>query len=183
MEELRLREITMERHKDAERSNFAKKLVSGKVTRAEYSCYLYNMRSVYSWIETAAIRLRALEGIEGIRRTKAINSDHKIIQLNSDYHLKSALEYTDYLASITQTDTILAHVYVRHMGDLSGGQIIANKLKDKFPTKFYEFAEDPEVLKDKLKAKLNNDMADEAMLAFDYANKIFLELDQSDDLG
>ena len=69
------------------------------------------------------------------------------------------------------------------MGDLSGGQIIANRIKEELPIKFYEFDEDTEVLKDKLREKLNNDMADEAMVAFDHAHKIFLELDAQDDLG
>mgnify|MGYP000147026298 CR=1 FL=1 len=177
MEELRLREITMERHKDAERSNFAKKLVSGKVTKAEYSCYLYNMRTVYSWIETSAVRLRALEGIEGIRRTKAITSDHKIIELNSDYHLKSTLEYTDYLASINRTDTILAHVYVRHMGDLSGGQMI----KDKVPGsgKMYTFeamTHSVDEMKALIRKRTKDSMADEANKSFEFSTKIFEEL-------
>ena len=36
---LKLRELTMEHHKNAERSNFAKKLVSGKIDRAKCAKY------------------------------------------------------------------------------------------------------------------------------------------------
>lgn len=181
--ELKLREITMEHHKSAERSNFAKKLVSGKVSINEYALYLYNMRIVYSCLETCAMKLKVLDGVENIRRTGHIKSDLRRMGIRQLDILDSVVEYNDYLFGITDPEKILAHVYVRHMGDLSGGQIIANKLKDKFPTRFYKFVEDPEVLKDKLRKKLNNDMADEAMLAFDYAHKIFLELDARDDLG
>jgi len=186
---LKLRELTMEQHKNAERSNFAKKLVSGKIDRAEYAEYLRNMWVVYNCLETCAIKLRTLEGIENIRRTKGIKSDlikilgSKREAIDTSNLCPSTIEYVDYLTPISDPEKILAHVYVRHMGDLSGGQIIANRIKDKLPTKFYEFAEDPEVLKDKLREKLNNDMADEAMVAFDYAHKIFLELDARDDLG
>jgi heme oxygenase len=181
--ELKLRELTMERHKNAERSNFAKKLVSGKISADEYARYLYNMRIVYSSLETCAIKLRVMDGLEKIRRTSNIKSD--LIELgNPQFNpYKSTIEYVDYLAGITDPEKILAHVYVRHMGDLSGGQIIANRIKDELPIKFYEFDEDTEVLKDKLREKLNNDMADEAMVAFDHAHKIFLELDAQDDLG
>jgi len=175
--ELKLRELTMEHHKNAERSNFAKKLVSGKISADEYALYLYNMRIVYSCLETCAIKLRVMDGLEKIRRTSRIKSD--LIQLgNTTFSpCRSTIEYVDYLAGITDPEKILAHVYVRHMGDLSGGQIIANRIKDQLPTTFYEFDEDTEVLKEKLREKLNNDMADEAMVAFDYAHKIFLELD------
>jgi hypothetical protein len=39
------------------------------------------------------------------------------------------------------------------------------------------------MLKEKLREKLNNDMAEEAMRAFDHAHYIFLELDKLNDLG
>ena len=180
--ELKLRELTMKHHKDAERSNFAKKLVSGKIDADEYARYLYNMRIVYSSLEICAIKLQVMDGLEKIRRTSGIKSD--LIELGDPKFnpCKSTVEYVDYLTGITDPEKILAHVYVRHMGDLSGGQIIANKIKGELPTKFYEFDEDIEVLKDKLREKLNNDMADEAMVAFDHAHKIFLELDSQDDL-
>lgn len=179
--ELKLRELTMEHHKNAERSNFAKKLVSGKISADEYARYLYNMRIVYSSLETCAIKLRVMDGLEKIRRTSRIKSD--LIELgNPQFNpCKSTIEYVDYLAGISDPEKILAHVYVRHMGDLSGGQIIANRIKNELPIKFYEFDEDTEVLKDKLREKLNNDMADEAMVAFDHAHKIFLELDRLHD--
>ena len=51
---LKLRELTMEHHKNAERSNFAKKLVSGKIQALEYYTYLYNMGFLYGTLENIA---------------------------------------------------------------------------------------------------------------------------------
>jgi heme oxygenase len=62
---------------------------------------------------------------------------------------------------------------------MAGGQMIAKKVPGK--GRFYEF-EDVENLKLKLREKLNNDMADEAKIAFDFATDLFVELDNIDDL-
>jgi len=175
---LKLRELTMEHHKNAERSNFAKKLVSGKVNTLEYSTYLYNMGFVYGTLENVAKSVECLDGIESICRTDRIWKDCKELRYGVPPILFFTKEYMNYLLHIREDrEKVLAHVYVRHMGDLSGGQIISKRLGDKFPVNFYQFDEDQDMLKDKLREKLNNDMADEAMVAFDYAHKIFLELD------
>ena len=189
---LKLRELTMQHHKNAERSNFAKKLVSGKIQAMAYYIYLYNMGFVYGNLENIAMSLGVLDDINHIRRTDNIWKDyhemrHKFAMdrfLPPDI-LDSVAEYIDYLHSIKHNKhKILAHIYVRHMGDLSGGQIIAKRLDERFPKAFYKFMVEEDYLKEKLREKLNNDMADEAMVAFDYAHKIFLELDKlTNDLG
>jgi len=186
MKMLKLRELTMEHHKNAERSNFAKKLVSGKIQALEYYIYLYNMGFLYGTLENIAMSLGVLDDIDGIRRTDNIWKDYHEMRekfamdrfLPPDI-LNSVAEYIDYLHSIKHNKhKILAHIYVRHMGDLSGGQIIAKRLDERFPKDFYKFMVEEDYLKEKLKEKLNNDMADEAMFAFEWAHRIFLELDK-----
>lgn len=66
------------------------------------------------------------------------------------------------------------------MGDLSGGQIIAKNLKDKFPVRFYEFEQDVIILKDKFREKLDDSMAPEATIAFGFAADILQEMDHID---
>ena len=194
-----LASLTQAAHQNAERQEFASKMMSGKMSEEKYKTYLYNMWLVYDILEDVALSMGCFGPedlsmpdddlpLDGLTQADDIWADYTELggtEENPPQVVPSTEAYRSHIVKNCQHDKekLFAHIYVRHMGDLSGGQIIANKLKDKFPTKFYEFSEDPEVLKDKLKAKLNNDMADEAMLAFDYANKIFLELDQSDDLG
>jgi len=185
---LKLRELTMNHHKDAERSNFAKKLVSGKIQAMEYYIYLYNMGFLYGTLENIAMSLGVLDDIDSIRRTDNIWKDYRRfrgLNYTTPPILSSTEEYIDYLHSIKHDKhKILAHIYVRHMGDLSGGQIIAKRLDASFPRAFYKFMVEEDYLKEKLREKLNNDMAEEAMRAFDHAHYIFLELDKlTNDLG
>ena len=49
-----LRDITKDLHTDAERTLFAKKLVTGSLTTEEYANYLWQMVLVYNGIEVAA---------------------------------------------------------------------------------------------------------------------------------
>jgi heme oxygenase len=175
-----LKELTKEQHKKAEKSKFAKKLVTGNLTASEYACYLYNMWLVYACLETKATELGVLDSIEDICRTRFIYSDMLSIGSKKELKLKSSIDYIEYIKSISSPKKILAHCYVRHMGDLSGGQIIAKNLKDKFPVRFYEFEQDVIILKDKFREKLDDSMAPEATIAFDFAADILQEMDHID---
>ena len=64
-------------------------------------------------------------------------------------------------------------MYVRHMGDLFGGQYIAKAVPGS--GKFYEF-EDVEGLKTAIREELTDDLGDEARVAFEWAIKIMKDL-------
>lgn len=179
---LKLRELTAEEHKNAERKAFAKKLLSGKIDTYEYVVYLYNMGYIYNTLESIAWGNRLLVDIEDIRRSDAIWTDYE--ELLGTYEIPPLLNTTDrymeYLRSIrSDSDKILAHIYVRHMGDMAGGQMIAKKVPGS--GRFYKF-KDKEALKIKLRERLNNNMASEAKVAFDFATDLFTELEMLDDL-
>jgi heme oxygenase len=70
-------------------------------------------------------------------------------------------------------DQILAHVYVRHMGDLYGGKLIARKVPGS--GKSYQFDDRPALIKG-LDAKLTMDILDEALLAFDMSENMFKDM-------
>ena len=71
-------------------------------------------------------------------------------------------------------DKLMAHIYVRHMGDLSGGQMIARKIPGSGT--MYQFDDDVDVLKDKIRTRLDDSMADEAKICFDFATQLFKEM-------
>jgi heme oxygenase len=73
---------------------------------------------------------------------------------------------------------LMAHVYVLHMGDLSGGQMIARKAPGE--GRMYQFATDKAELKEAIRAKTNDDMADEAKYCFEQSTKLFKELMELD---
>jgi heme oxygenase len=70
---------------------------------------------------------------------------------------------------------LMAHIYVRHMGDLAGGQMIAKRVPGL--GKYYKF-EDPEGLKAVIREKLSDDMADEAKVCFKFAEELFQEMQE-----
>ena len=83
----------------------------------------------------------------------------------------------DHIMSIQEDpDKLMAHIYVRHMGDLSGGQMISKKVPGSGT--MYKFDDDVDILKEKIRAKLNDSMADEAKIAFDFATKLFQQMDE-----
>ena len=78
------------------------------------------------------------------------------------------------LADSDNNEKLLAHMYVRHFGELHGGQII--KKKTPGSGLMYDFEGDTKVLIEEFRKLLNDDMADEAKLCFDFASELFDEL-------
>jgi len=68
---------------------------------------------------------------------------------------------------------LMAHVYTRHMGDLSGGQMIRKKIPGKGT--MYDFTQ-PDELKTAIRERLNDDMAPEARICFQFATDLFKEM-------
>jgi len=174
-----LRELTKDLHADAERTLFAKKLVTGSFTTEEYANYLWQMVLVYNGIETAANSQGMLKNLPDIERAHKIFQD--CIELVGVYHnlkwLPETIDYYKYLLELNynpeRRHLIKAHLYCRHMGDLFGGQIIAKKCPG--AGRFYQF-KDAENLKTAIRAELTDDLGDEARVAFEWAIKLMKAL-------
>lgn len=178
-----LREITKDLHTDAERTLFAKKLLTGVLTSEEYANYLWQMLLVYNGIETAARGQGMLANLPDIERAHKIYQD--CIELVGPNHnlkwLPVVIEYYQYLLSLNynaeRKHLVKAHLYCRHMGDLYGGQMIAKKVPGK--GRFYEF-KDADNLKTAIRAELTDDLGDEARVAFEWAIKIMKALNRDE---
>lgn len=174
-----LKELTWEKHQNAERTEFSQKLISGKITIDEYANYLHQMSRVYSTLETIARKLGLTNNLKGIDRHIAIEED--LIELVGPDHgleyVPSTLRYCAHLKTLeinpNSKKNILSHLYVRHMGDLYGGQIIAKRVPGS--GKFYQF-ENKEELIQNIRSMLSDDLSDEANVAFDYSIDILREL-------
>lgn len=175
----KLKELTWANHQKAERTEHARKLLKG-MEPEEYHRYLYNQWVMYAVLENQAEPSGALKGIEGICRANAIHTD--MIELEQEYGIKrdAALlcqvvaDYSDYVMHMQDKDEFLAHIYVRHFGDMYGGQMI--RKRNPGSGKMYEF-DNVDELKTTVRAMLHDNMADEANTCFEFAMQLFEELD------
>ena len=176
-----LKDLTWEHHKDAERQEFVKVLMSGNINPKLYATYLWNQHKKYDLLEAMAGAAGLLNDLPDIRRKMKIEQD--FLELWSDDTpppiTKSTHEYIMHMRDIMHdSDALMAHVYVLHMGDLSGGQMIKKKAPGS--GNMYEFDTDKAELKEKIRAKTNDEMADEAKFCFSSSTNLFKELMELD---
>lgn len=174
-----LKEITKDLHTEAEKTAFAKLLLSGNIDQDTYANYLYQMLAVYDAIEFSAVEQGVFDRIPGLKRLKKIWLDYKELKDPEKFYqlTPTTLEYHTYLLKLgndpDRRHLVKAHMYVRHMGDLFGGQYIAKKVPGE--GRFYQF-ENVEELKNAIRAELTDDLGDEARVAFEWNIKIMKEL-------
>jgi heme oxygenase len=177
-----LKDLTKKAHMDAERTEFAKLLMSGNISKRQYALYLLQMLEVYIPLENFAAAQGFFKDLPGLSRVPGILQDFRELGFKPKFDipvLKSAGNYRDYLVQLgTDPDRkhlILAHLYTRHMGDLYGGQMIKKKVPGS--GKFYEF-ENKDKLISTIRELLTDDLGDEANVAFEHAINIMRELNE-----
>jgi heme oxygenase len=173
-----LRDLTKDAHTNAERQEFVKILFSGKINPKIYATFLKNQHPCYELLEVCAMPHGLLNGLPDIRRAPAILADFEELwdhEADGDAQILPAVEgYMKHILSIKgQPEKLMAHIYVRHMGDLAGGQMISKKVPG--AGRMYRF-EDPEALKIAIRERINDDMADEAKVCFEFATQLFKEM-------
>ena len=175
-----IKDLVWEEHKNAERQEFVKIMMSGKIHPKFFATYLWNLHTRYDLLE-AMCRVHGLfDDFPEVQRYKAIRDDFNHLWQEADPPptLPSTNDYVMHLKScMNYPEKLMAHVYTLHMGDLSGGQMI----KDKVPGsgKMYQFADmnhSVEEMKELIRRRTHDGMADEANKAFDFAIKIFEQL-------
>lgn len=174
-----LKDLTHAAHKAAETQPFVKVLFSGNIDPKVYATYLKNQHPQYEILEVCAMAHGLLTGLPDMRRAPAILADYVELwedEENNAPILPVVQDYLDHILSIKDDPKkLMAHLYVRHMGDLAGGQMIAKRVPG--AGKYYQFA-DPEALKTAIRAKLDDSLADEAIICFAFAEQLFKEMQE-----
>lgn len=171
----KLKQLTHRHHTDAERQAFAKLLISGNISKKLYATYLFNQHPQYNLLETFGM----MHGLIDVRIAPKIHEDYSELwrefEPNQPPLMPVVREYMDHLLTIKDNpDKLMAHIYVRHLGDMSGGQMIARKVPGSGT--MYQFDEDVKILKERVKSRCTDDMADEANICFDFATEMFKQL-------
>ena len=163
-----LRDLTHKNHEEAEAHPFTKLMLSGNMPGNIYGTFLANQLVCYMELEGLARSKGLLNGIEGIARSEHILRD--IVWLGQPVYIGSpALKYVEHIKTLDEKQ-LLAHIYVRHMGDMYGGQLMKTKLPGK--GYMFDFENRSELVK-ALREKLDVSMADEANVCFTHVLKLF----------
>lgn len=176
-----LKELTWDHHQNAERQEFVKVLMSGKINPEFYATYLYNQWKKYQALEEALDVLGVWADdlqLFDIKQMKKIEDDWQElwdITKGVPLTLPSTHGYLDRIEKIkNDKDTMMAHVYVLHMGDLSGGQMIKRKIPGE--GRMYQFEGNAKDLKENLRSYTHDGQAEEAKYVFDSATNLFQEM-------
>ncbi len=134
----------------------------------------------YSAIEGAATPLGLLVDLPDIQRSFKLKHDYMTMTGGQLRHRHRAvtIEYYNYVWSISQDpDKIMAHLYVWHLGDLFGGQMIKRMIPGSHESLEFEG-------RDKLISTIRNKlddaiMGDEARVGFEWAIRILKQYDNT----
>ena len=173
-----LEELTRQHHDNAERTEFAEMLLSGNISPRLYQEYLHAQLQNYMALESA---VSVPMELEPIFRSTLIEEDLQELEAMYDLpeiedNFESTAEYVAHIHTLLEDDDnegLLAHLYVRHFGDAHGGQIIKRNIPGS--GLMYEFENRAELIK-QVRELLHDGMAEEAMICFEYAERLFHEL-------
>jgi heme oxygenase len=142
-----LREATLDVHRAAEQEPFIAELMDGHRSPGDFARLTGQLRPIYAALEARVRSMRdqgELLALLDPRLDRLAAIDHDLVMLGGpDAHrLAEPLSATDaYIARIRTVGRsrprLLAHHYVRYLGDLSGGQVIAMLMR-----RHYDVADD-----------------------------------------
>lgn len=172
-----LRTVTEEKHRRVEQLPFIQYLLKGDITKEHYIYYLYEMLQVYSVLESLSKSNGLFDGLDGLERTEKMQQDLNELDAKHEHVLgDQTVKYIDYLHDLSKSknkDQLFAHVYVRHLGDMYGGKLIARIVPGS--GEWYKFDNRAELVKE-FNNRLQLEHANEALKAFDYWEQIFKEM-------
>ncbi|MCB1143627.1 MAG: biliverdin-producing heme oxygenase [Leptospiraceae bacterium] len=196
-----LKDGTSRVHSEIEGSPFMTSFVGGKLHSSDYALYLRNLQAIYESLESKLEELKNHPNlgrfyIPELFRTKALQLDIEYFNKeNHNFRITDATrEYLNHLDLIYETNVLflVSHLYVRYLGDLSGGQMLARILRKQFHLEegvgdhFYRFdIKDIPGFKKNFREILNSldlndsekqNLVEEAIYAFQLNGNLFLSM-------
>lgn len=152
----RLREATRELHTEVERAGVMRSLLRGELGRTGYCALLRNLHALYEPLEQGLARHAGHPALAALVDPALFRSDVLAQDLATLHGPRWADEIAvvpaarDYAAHLRDLDAaaplhLAAHAYVRYLGDLSGGQMLTQRvarqldLADGRGVAFYDF--------------------------------------------
>lgn len=200
----RLRLGTRDLHAATERTGAMAALLAGRLARPAYSALLRNLHAIYTALEAALEARRhdpAIAPLQAasLQRSTALAADLRTLHgagWEAALPLRpAAAVYVARLQALAAaaSPALVAHAYVRYLGDLHGGQVLQRLVRRHYAlagdagTAFYDFGPEPEVLalRQRLRAALGglpltsaeeDSVVAEARWAFVQHQRLFVEL-------
>ncbi|MBI3350358.1 MAG: biliverdin-producing heme oxygenase [Burkholderiales bacterium] len=156
---VRLKEETRQLHTQAERSGVMADLLHGRLDLDSYCDLLRNLQAIYAALEKGLDRHPPDTRLwrPELRRLAALEQDldrlHSPTWHGNEPLTPATAAYVARLQSLAQVEPtrLLAHAYLRYLGDLHGGQMLARVIRQRFGlegpegTAFYAFGEPAQV--------------------------------------
>ncbi|KAI8991242.1 heme oxygenase-domain-containing protein [Mycotypha africana] len=140
-----MREGTKIVHSAAENSVFTKRFLNGEINVDEYGRYVTSLYFVYRTLENLLAQHKHNPVVQKVHFPYELNRENALLKDIEYYYGKNRVaEMTDfknitpavqnYITSLQDAaakdpSLLIAHSYARYLGDLSGGQILAKRLK------------------------------------------------------
>jgi heme oxygenase (biliverdin-producing, ferredoxin) len=207
----RLRLETRALHAATERTGAMAALLAGRLPRAAYVAMLRNLHAIYAALETALQAHADAEAVAALQagslgRATPLADDLAALHgpawaselplTEAARHYVARLHALLAAAAPAAAPPLVAHAYVRYLGDLHGGQVLQRLVGRRYGlsdeagapgTRFYDFGSTPQVLalRQQLRAALGGMPFDgaeqdavvaEACWAFEQHQRLFSEL-------
>lgn len=199
-----LKESTLKAHERAESSTFVSRLLEGELSREAFADLTAQLWFIYSALEAAVRAAGENDAIERIydpalERQAALERDLEQLygaEWESKIEVLDATaryaERLNELRGLEVAPLLVAHHYVRYLGDIAGGQVIARVVAGKYGVEsealnFYDFSELGKIkpYRDRYKLRLDSvvlteegreAVIEEAVKAFGFNFEVFSAL-------